>query len=180
MYLYSILKTHLRPWTIHELIFWGLMLAVVLVVILLFYKRRKLCPSQAVAAALGVCYLIIVLASTVFTRLPEASREYELRLFWSWKEVLRNGNRVLLEENLLNLCLLFPLGLLLPLLLQKNIAWWKGLLLGCLISAGIELSQLLFARGLFEWDDIVHNGIGYMAGCVISSFIFFRISKKFR
>ena len=104
--------------------------------------------------------------------------KYELRLFWSWQEVLRNGNRTLLEENLLNLCLLFPLGFLLPLFASKGIAWWKGLLLGCMLSAGIELSQLLFARGLFEWDDIVHNGLGYMAGCIISSCIFFRNRKK--
>ncbi len=29
------------------------------------------------------------------------------------------------------------------------------------MSATIELSQLIFMRGLFEWDDMIHNGLGY-------------------
>ena len=31
--------------------------------------------------------------------------------------------------------------------------------IGILISAVIEVSQLVFMRGLFEWDDMIHNRI---------------------
>lgn len=44
-----------------------------------------------------------------------------------------------------------------------------GIFLGYL-SATIELSQLIFMRGLFEWDDMIHNGLGYMAGCLFTNF----------
>ena len=37
---------------------------------------------------------------------------------------------------------------------------------GVLISAVIETSQLIFMRGLFEWDDMIHNGLGCMVGCL--------------
>ena len=35
-----------------------------------------------------------------------------------------------------------------------------------MISAVIEVSQLVFMRGLFEWDDMIHNRIGCMVGCI--------------
>ena len=31
------------------------------------------------------------------------------------------------------------------------------LLAGVVLSGAIEASQFIFARGLFEWDDIIHN-----------------------
>ena len=45
----------------------------------------------------------------------------------------------------------------------------KGLLIGLTISGMIETCQLVFCRGLFEWDDIIHNGFGCMVGCILSS-----------
>ena len=35
------------------------------------------------------------------------------------------------------------------------------------IPTTIETSQLITMRGLFEWDDMIHNGLGCMIGCVI-------------
>lgn len=43
----------------------------------------------------------------------------------------------------------------------------QALLFGVLISAVIETSQLVFMRGLFEWDDMIHNGLGCMVGCLV-------------
>ncbi|MCH1951114.1 VanZ family protein [Enterocloster sp. OA13] len=87
-------------------------------------------------------------------------------MFWSWKKVL-NGDSELLKENLLNCVLLIPMGLLLPIMLDFNIRWWEGLLIETVVSAVIETYQLVFCRGLFEWDDMIHNGIGCMIGCVV-------------
>lgn len=36
-------------------------------------------------------------------------------------------------------------------------------------EAIIEVCQLIFMRGLFEWDDILHNGLGCMVGCLVVS-----------
>ena len=44
---------------------------------------------------------------------------------------------------------------------------YRTLLFGVLVSAVIETSQLVFMRGLFEWDDMIHNGLGCMIGSMI-------------
>lgn len=130
--------------------------------------RGKIALSQAVAGLLLLLFLGIVFASTVFTRNPTGVHQYELELFWSWKAVY-HGSREMLKESLLNMILLFPAGLLLPFVVHKKMAWWKGLLIGLTISGMIETCQLVFCRGLFEWDDIIHNGFGCMVGCILSS-----------
>lgn len=79
---------------------------------------------------------------------------------WSPQELL-------LIENILNLFLLFPVGILLPIFLDRKMPWWQGLLVGLLISAVVEILQLLMCRGLFEFDDMIHNGFGCMLGTVI-------------
>ena len=121
---------------------------------------------QVFAGQMMLLYLGIVFASTVFTRVS-GQRAYELVLFWSWREVFLARDYWLLEENLLNMLLLLPAGFLLPMLLGKKLPWWAGLLFGVSVSAVIETSQLLFCRGLFEWDDMVHNGLGSMVGAML-------------
>ena len=62
-----------------------------------------------------------------------------------------------------------PAGILLPFIFNKKIRWWQGLLVGVLISSGIESLQLILCRGLFEFDDIIHNSFGCMVGAVLVS-----------
>lgn len=118
-------------------------------------------------------WLLLVLGSTVFTR-RVGERKYQLELFWSWKEIFDHRGRIwaaegngLILENILNIFLLMPVGILLPVVLNARVHWWQGLLAGAFISAIIESLQLVLCRGLFEFDDIIHNGIGCMAACVV-------------
>ena len=46
------------------------------------------------------------------------------------------------------------------------------------MSAFIEVSQLVLMRGLFEWDDMVHNGLGCMAGCCMVNFMIGKMNEK--
>ena len=39
------------------------------------------------------------------------------------------------------------------------------------ISLIIELTQLMSRRGLFEFDDVIHNTLGALLGCGLLSFI---------
>lgn len=111
-----------------------------------------------------IFFLGIVFGSTVFTR-TVSPREYELVPFWSWREVILYHDMFLLHENLLNCILLMPVGILLPLIAGHKVRLRTALMIGALISAVIETSQLVFMRGLFEWDDMIHNGVGCMIGC---------------
>lgn len=84
------------------------------------------------------------------------------------------------KENILNCILLMPYGCLLPVALDKRINWKRGLVIGMGTSFVIELLQLITCRGLFEFDDIIHNGIGCMMGTVLGSWCWLRMLKKFK
>lgn len=81
----------------------------------------------------------------------------------------------MLKENLLNIALLFPFGLLLPFSFYKRLTWWQGLVMGLIASALIEVLQLILCRGLFEFDDMIHNGFGCMLGSMLVGLLFQRV-----
>lgn len=168
--LYQIFITHNRAWSIREVIYVSILFIVVFLISLILYYKKKIVWKQVISALLTFIYLSMVFASTVFTRTSSGLHQYEWKPFWSWIEVY-HGSQELLIENLLNIILLFPLGVLLPILFHKRLSWKIGLLVGIFVSAIIETSQLIFCRGLAEWDDIIHNGIGCMVGCIISGII---------
>ena len=81
----------------------------------------------------------------------------------------------MLKENLLNIALLFTFGLLLPFSFYKRLRWWQGLVMGLIASAVIEVLQLVLCRGLFEFDDMIHNGFGCMLGSMLVGLFFQRV-----
>lgn len=97
-------------------------------------------------------YLFFILAGTVLIRKPGVLR-YELIPFWSWKSP-EHYNQIIV-----NILMFIPIGLLLGIK-----AGWKGILVASGISVGIEIAQLVTRRGLFEFDDIIHNTLGAAVG----------------
>ena len=161
MDIYQIWTTYNKQWSRYEILaFVGVMILV--------------CTVTAVLAL--VVFLGIVFGSTVFTRTGTV-RQYELVPFWSWRDIIRYHDWTLLKENLLNCILLLPAGVLLPVIANHKIKWYHALLVGILVSAIIEFSQLIFMRGLFEWDDMIHNGLGCMIGCLFANIF---VKKKNR
>ena len=137
-------------------------------VIMMIYliRKEKMNRLQAAAILAELVFLGIVFGSTVFTRTGSV-RQYELIPFWSWIAILRYHDMELLKENLLNCILLLPAGALLPLIMNRKVKWQEALVFGVLISATIEMSQLIMMRGLFECDDMINNGLGCVIGFVI-------------
>lgn len=141
-------------------------------------------PAKGRIAAVGflVMYMMLVLASTVFDRKPGRNYQYEWELFWTWRAVFE-GRTGLIREIFYNLLMLFPYGCLLPAALswtsgrksgeahagetwdrkQRNWALIVVLTAFCW-SFFIELLQLVFKRGLFEFDDMAYNTLGAWAG----------------
>lgn len=159
------------------------MLLFAIISLITLCRRKLIFCSQAVAWFLLLLYLITVLGSTVFARMP-GERRYQLEVFWSWKKIFhsvaQNGSVLqnqLLQENILNMVMLFPAGFLLPLVFARKIKWYQGLLFGMAVSSGIELLQLFLCRGLFEFDDIIHNSFGCMIGALIGNVVW-RLGKK--
>lgn len=170
MDLYQIFITHNRAWSAREMIFFSVLLTAAVAVACYLVRRQKILKSQAAAGMLLLVFLVMVFGSTVFTRNPSMIREYELELFWSWKAAFQ-GSREMLTEILLNLILLFPAGVLLPFVFYRRVKWWESLLAGLVISVVIETSQLVLCRGLFEWDDMLHNAAGCMAGALLCGWV---------
>ena len=165
MDLYQIFITHNRLWSAREIIVFLVLLFLITGVLLIQLKRGKLKKIQFFAGVALYIFLSIVFASTVFTRTP-GKRMYELLPFWSWRRVIFEHDFMLLEENLLNILLFFPIGGLLK-LCSKKIKWKHAAAIGLGISAVIELSQLILCRGWFEWDDMIHNMLGCVCGYLI-------------
>lgn len=75
-------------------------------------------------------------------------------------------NVFLKEGIVLNMLLLMPIGILLPVILQKRFFFWPVLIgFGC--SLAIELMQYYFRCGMFELDDLFNNTVGVWFGYLI-------------
>ena len=145
------------------------------------YCVKLASKGQAIALTLLITYLFSVYATTVFSRPVHADYSYELLPFWSYRAI-RGGEKSLIKENFYNVLMLMPVGLLLPAggvfeftmkCRHKRSALSAGyekknafytILAGFLVSLSIELMQLIFKRGLFEFDDMLHNTIGTAIG----------------
>ena len=175
MDLYQTLGKNNLVWTKEELVIVALILALVSVAAFILYKKGRINVDQAVCAVVLAFFLLLVITSTVFGRNP-GKRSYKLTPFWSYAEIIK-GSKSILQEVLLNIILLFPAGVLLPMVFNRPLRWYYGLLFGMLISGTIETLQLITCRGLFEFDDIFHNSLGCLIGCVICSKLLRRRDK---
>lgn len=179
MDIYQIFLTHNRLWSVRELVCFGIGAVVAATILGRFVRHKKIKKTQAVSLFGLIIFLGIVFGSTVFTREPTV-RSYELIPFWSWRKVAAVHDWELFQENLLNCILLFPMGTLLPLTLDRTVRIRDSFIAGFLVSAVIELCQLVFMRGLFEWDDMIHNGLGCMVGSLCMNLLLEKWRKEKR
>ena len=113
---------------------------------------------------LATLYILIVLWITLFSRTPGTVRLFR-GLFWEiemgyWGDIA------------LNILLFVPLGFLVG---NKRI-----ILIGLLLSAGIELTQFVFELGVCELDDVLNNTIGAAVGCLIATLLRTRGNDMYR
>lgn len=101
-----------------------------------------------------VGYAFFLLAETVLIRKPFTGEHIRLEPLWSWKQW-----SVQKEQILTNVVMFLPVGLLAGLLRK-----WRGLWFAAGLSIVVELLQLVTARGLMEFDDVMHNMIGAIVG----------------
>ena len=121
------------------------------------------------AVLLLVEYVFLLFCSTVIFRTPGETRHYDFHPFWSYKAI-QDGREDLLAENIMNVVVFIPVGLLLSIAF-KQMTWWKVLLIGCGISVTIETLQFFLMRGFSEVDDVMHNTVGCIMGYIIYSIL---------
>ena len=128
------------------------MIVVALVVWLIGGRRVTHRPLLA-------AYILFILMETIIGRKTGVGR-VELVPFWSY------SHPELRMEILLNYVLFIPLGLLLYLCSGEKFGL-RVVIAGLLLSVSIELIQLTFKIGVFEFDDMIGNTIGCLIGAVI-------------
>lgn len=126
-------------------------------------KFRKVSPERTICTSLLAAYVLFILFQTIIGREQKNFRA-EWMLFWSY------SHPELYMEIILNYLLFIPLGILLYGAYGERIGL-KVVLIGCAISAGIEITQLVFRLGLFEFDDIIGNTTGCLMGAGFAKII---------
>ena len=105
-----------------------------------------------------------IMAYTVLKRDPGELLSYGFTPFWSYKALFFGGFNPVSSSELkiqiiANIAMFVPIGLL------TGMIWrWRGLLFGLFFSISIEIIQLITRRGLFEFDDMMHNTLGTAIG----------------
>ena len=133
------------------------------VIVFIVWKGLKTGCRYSVALLL-LEYIFVLFCSTVIFRVSGETRHYNFHPFWSY------DRPDLLVENIMNVVVFIPVGLLSGIAF-KQLTWWKALLIGCGISVTIEALQLFFLRGFSEVDDVMHNTVGCLIGFGIISIL---------
>ena len=125
-------------------------------------RERQYYCNIPLKRKLPCVYTEFILLVTLFIREIGSGGRLAWMPLWSWREVLLHQNLQMLWQILLNILLFLPLGIL----LELNRRWPTKVILvtGFSLSLGIEVCQLVFRLGWFEWDDILHNGLGCALG----------------
>ena len=85
---------NIRAWSVRELVFFFFIFLGITLIGGMLLKKKKIKESQLIAGEILFLFLVVVLASTVFTRPSKGVHTYELLPFWSWYEILA-GNTAL-------------------------------------------------------------------------------------
>lgn len=138
-------------------------------------------------------YVFLIYCSTViYRKVAEGVVGHNFSPFWSY-EAIKNGREDLIAENIMNVVVFVPVGILLGLISRirelenkapsKGIGKTKGLWrtqinrialivgIGLMISGSIEVLQYFLKRGFSEFDDVFHNTLGCFIGLLIVMFI---------
>ena len=115
---------------------------------------RRITPRPLLAA-----YILFILMETIIGRKTGVGR-VELVPFWSY------SHPELRMEIVLNYVLFIPFGCLLHLCFGEKYGL-RVVIAGLLLSTLIELIQLTFKIGVFEFDDMIGNTVGCLIGAVV-------------
>lgn len=152
-------------WSLSNVI-WLMMIAVILWA-LIGYATRKNKKAEKywryinMALCISSCFLIIKM-----TLLGRTVGERTLILMPFYTFTTMSYNNEALRTLLMNVILFLPLGLTLPYVKKekKSHKWIHCILLGCVLSIGVELLQYCFALGQAEMDDVICNTLGCALG----------------
>lgn len=123
-------------------------------------------------------YIILLYASTVYYRQTNPNVGHDWHPFWSY-QIIETGNKSFLYENVMNIVVFIPIGILVG-LACRNIKWWFVLLIGFGLSVSIEAFQYIYSKGFSEFDDVMHNTLGCMIGYCVYALLRYGYNERIR
>lgn len=133
--------------------------------------RKKLDVPELVIRIISILAFMIYLYCVLYITLIDRSagmRRHVLRPLWEVRTMLRSGDYIYWSGQIGgNLLMLFPLGFLLPIISNRFKSVALTTLAGFTFSFLIESIQYYTGRGMLESDDLIHNTIGALAGCIL-------------
>ena len=158
-------------------VFYFLIFAVLRLIWLLFIRRRRSLKSEA-SVWIFAFYMILVLMLTTFR-----DTYFPWQLVFNFNRPLSDVNLVFMKEtwklvyapsrldffynSFGNILCLVPFGILFPIVFSKKQSFLKTVLLGMLLSIGIEALQFLLETGVSDIDDVFFNTCGAILGYLI-------------
>lgn len=158
-------------------VFYFLIFAVLRLIWLLFIRRRRSLKSEA-SVWIFAFYMILVLMLTTFR-----DTYFPWQLIFNFSRPLSDVNLVFMKEtwklvyapsrldffynSFGNILCLVPFGILFPIVFSKKQSFLKTVLLGMLLSIGIETLQFLLETGVSDIDDVFFNTCGTILGYLI-------------
>lgn len=135
------------------------------ILVMVVYGFQK--GSRLAVGLLLVEYVFLLYSSTVmFRATSEQFSGYDYHLFWSYRAIQSGESPQLLVENIMNVVVFVPVGLLIGTQIAQKTqkGWLVAIAVGAGLSVGIETLQFVFNKGFSEVDDVMHNTIGCLIG----------------
>ncbi len=158
-------------------VYWGMLFIFFLGVVLLLL-RKGIKIGRELSKLILLEYFVFVTLITVVCRKVSNVRKYDFTPFWSYNEI-GDGKEWLLLENIMNIVVFVPIGLLLGCSFRE-MNWKLCLLIGCMLSVCIEFFQFVLKRGFTECDDVMHNTLGCIIGYGLYSLIRYGFGKYYK
>ena len=144
-----------------------------MIVATISYLIQKNDKEKLITNVLTPTYVVFIVMVTLLNRADGGG--YNLIPFWSYMAAY-GGALYLWKEVALNYLLFMPLGFFLMIRMENTV---KVSMIDLCFSSLIEIAQLMFNRGLFEFDDIIGNTIGCLIGAMIGKIVCrYLISKR--
>lgn len=138
------------------------------------WLRNIFKKKEHILSVLFGLYIGAVLWITLFSRIGSHTRNFLWPLH-SYVQIIKGDGQFLIE-NIANVCLFIPFGILLPCFKRNSVK--RVVLIGFCCSFFIEMFQSIFALGIFECDDLTHNTLGTIIGIYIFKKYFGKLEIK--
>lgn len=126
--------------------------------------KKSLNKKKLFMWTLFIGYIFMVIGVTFIGRGARQYGDSNLHFLSTYREAWNSLSSVAWRQLILNVVMLLPLGILLPLLNKRfqKLSW--TFLAAFLLTITIEIMQLLTGYGVFDIDDIFNNMLGAIIG----------------